>query len=66
MKLLDAWRLMNALAEVEATVADLDELPIGDKADVKIPDAHKLAALLMRGKGGSRYRIKTLGLVREK
>jgi hypothetical protein len=66
MKLLDAWRLMNVIAEVEAAAEDLEGIDPGGKKTVSIPDAHKVGALLIRGKAGARYRIQSVVLVREK
>lgn len=57
MKLLDALKLLGLIEDIKAQVEDLAEMPLGDETQVYLPVAKGLNALLIRGRGGKRYRI---------
>lgn len=60
--------LLDIYAEFKLAtrLADAELSQVGDDAVIDIPDAKKINALLLKGKGGARYRIDGLHLTREK
>ncbi len=59
----DAFVIYGSIA---AAAARSDALEVGDGDTVDIPHAEKLNALLIKGKGGKRFRIVGVQVVREK
>lgn len=60
--------IFDLYAEIRlaAKLADAELSQVGDGAIIEIPDAKKVNALLLKGKGGARYRIDALHLTKEK
>lgn len=60
--------IFDLYAEIRlaAKLADAELSQVGDETVVDIPDAKKINALLLKGKGGARYRIDGLHLTKEK
>lgn len=52
--------------KLAAKLADAQLSQVGDEAVIDIPDARKINAFLLKGRGGARYRIDGLRLTKEK
>lgn len=57
---------LEIYSEIRHAGIAADALEVGDKEVIEIPHADHLNALLVKGKGGKRFRITGLEVVREK
>lgn len=57
---------LELYADMRLVAAEGDHLEVGDTEVVEIPHAEALAALLIKGKSGKRFRITGLQVEREK
>lgn len=66
MNLWDAYRLIAVVDEVKSQLAEAADSTIGTEGQLPIPDAKRLNALLVKGRGGRRVRITGIVYEREK
>lgn len=57
---------LELYAEIKHIGIEADDLEVGGDEVVTIPHAEQLSALLVKGKGGKRFRITGIEVTREK
>ena len=58
--------IFELAAEFKAVAHEGDAAAVGDDVTVELPEAQNLNMLLVKGKGGKRFRIHAVVAVREK